>query len=323
MRRIIELGFAVLIVFFIFVGVTRDDFESVRPNKTLMSFKTEIPADTDKKSNVQPGIINIPNAFDIVGKPINDQNNNAKSEANNMDNPETEKGSLNKSYAQNEKSSSGDYDIRNLNPQKPMVALTFDDGPHPRYTTEILEALKKNDGLATFFIIGSRAEKYPNVVKSITKNGNQLGNHTYDHKELTKLNKSGISSEINKTAGILEGITGLPPHITRPTYGSVDDKVRMYAGSPLILWSIDTQDWKTRNKDKIIHQALKRVKDGDIILMHDIYKTTADAAKVIIKELKDKGFQLVTINELYQSRGIGLENGKEYFKCPPVLLNNK
>ncbi|MDF2986895.1 MAG: putative xylanase/chitin deacetylase [Eubacterium sp.] len=349
MRRIIGFGLAVLIVFFIFVGVSRSDFEGAKTGKTLMSFKTEVPADKDKKSKIQPGIINIPNAFDVVGKHINEQNTKANTtdrpEADNANSnkgnvPDTGKAAINNqvtgqgqvtgnnSKANNDPLSdktdtAKSVKVRKVDPKKPMVALTFDDGPHPRYTAEILDALKKNDGLATFFILGSRAEKYPDAVKSIAKSGNQIGNHTYDHKELTKLNKSGINNEINKTAGILENITGLSNYVIRPTYGSVNGNVKMYAGSPLILWSIDTLDWKTRDKNKIVQQALKRVKDGDIFLMHDIYKTTADAAEVVIRELKAKGYQLVTIDELYQARGVSLENGKEYFSCPPAVLNKK
>ena len=206
---------------------------------------------------------------------------------------------------------------REIDANKPMVALTFDDGPHPKYTTEILKALKENDAVATFFVVGNRAEKYKSTIQDIIEGGNEIGNHTYDHKDLTKLSRKEIENEISKTAKILESITGKTPLITRPTYGSINKNVRLYTDSPLVLWSVDTQDWKSRDKKKIINKALNSVKDGDIILMHDIYKSTADAAKVIIKELKAKGYQMVTISELYQARNVTLQNGQAYYKCTP------
>ena len=204
---------------------------------------------------------------------------------------------------------------REIDKGMPMVALTFDDGPHPKYTAEILESLRENNAVATFFVLGNRAEKYKSTINSIIEGGNELGNHTYDHKELTKLNGEGIESQIGRTAEILESITGMTPLVTRPAYGSINDNVKLYAGSPLVLWSIDTMDWKSRNKNKIVNKTLKNVKDGDIILMHDIYKSTADAAKVIIRELKAKGYQMVTISELYRAREVTLQKGHAYYKC--------
>lgn len=208
-----------------------------------------------------------------------------------------------------------DKQERIIDPKKPMVALTFDDGPHPKYTLKILDALEKYKGRATFFVLGSRAEKYKNVIKSIDKNGNQIGNHTYDHKELTKLKSSQIINEITKTSDILNGIIGSRPDTVRPTYGSINNSVKLNAGAPLILWSIDTRDWKTRNKQMIINEVKGKVKDGDIVLMHDIYSTTADAAEVVIKDLSSKGYQLVTVNELYKARGIDMVNGKAYYNA--------
>ncbi len=201
---------------------------------------------------------------------------------------------------------------RQIDPNKPMVALTFDDGPHYKYTMDILDCLKEYDSLATFFVLGERAEKYKNVTKSIIENGNQLGNHTYNHKRLTKLSTKSITQEITKTNKLLENITNIKPSIVRPTYGSINKNVKLFSGAPLILWSIDTLDWKTRDKEKIVKEVLDNVKDGDIVLMHDIYQSTASAAEVIIKELNSQGYQLVTIDELYSAREIELVNGKVY-----------
>lgn len=201
---------------------------------------------------------------------------------------------------------------RVIDPKRPMVALTFDDGPHPVYTVSILDALEKHNASATFFIVGNRAEKYSSVVEKIAQSGSQIGNHTYDHKELTKLTDDEIKNELAKASEILERISNIKPDVVRPTYGSINGKVKLSAQSPLILWSIDTLDWKTRNKDKILNTVIGKVKDGDIILMHDIYKPTAEAAEVIIDKLSEQGYQLVTIEELYTAKGVEMEKGKVY-----------
>lgn len=201
---------------------------------------------------------------------------------------------------------------RQIDPKKPMVALTFDDGPHYEYTNKILDALEKYNGAATFFVLGSRAEKNKDIIKRIVQSGNQVGNHTYDHKQLTKLGSKEIINDLTKTSDIIQDITNIRPSLLRPPYGNINDNVKLYADAPLILWSIDTLDWKSRNKQKIVNAALKKVKNGDIILMHDIYKATALAAEVIIKELSSRGYQLVTIDELYEAKGMELSKGKVY-----------
>lgn len=327
MKKTIQATLAILIILFFCMGYTSNYIAAENPN--FQSSKDTIheayiddiveleninkvtytkpiePESSIIKADAAQGILNNQEDTGLVGAQVND--NTLKPE---MDGLEKET-SLEEEFT----------DItalkRELDPNKPMVALTFDDGPHPKYTAEILESLKENDAVATFFVVGSRAEKYKNTIKSIVEGGNEIGNHTYDHKELTKLSKKEIEYEITKTSNILKSITGKAPTITRPTYGSINKNVRLYAGSPLVLWSIDTMDWKSRNKNKIVNITLKNVKDGDIILMHDIYKSTADAAKVVIKELKSKGYQMVTVSELYQAREVTLENGQAYHKCTP------
>ncbi len=195
---------------------------------------------------------------------------------------------------------------------KPMIALTFDDGPHPQYTVQILNALNKYNGHATFFVVGNRTQKYSGVIKQISKNGNQIGNHTYSHKQLTKLSESGIKNELKKTSDILQNIIQKKPSIIRPTYGSVNNRVKSCAGAPLILWSIDTLDWKTKSKTTTVNKVVGKVKDGDIVLMHDLYKTSAQAAEAIIQNLTAKGYKLVTIDEIFAARGIKLQNGQVY-----------
>lgn len=195
---------------------------------------------------------------------------------------------------------------------KPVIALTFDDGPHPQHTVQIVNALKKYNGHATFFVVGNRVEKYPGVVKQISQNGNQIGNHSYNHKQLTKLSESGIKSDLKKTSDILQKTISKKPSIVRPTYGSVNNRVKSSAGAPLILWSIDTLDWKTKNKTTTVNKVVSRAKDGDIVLMHDLYKPSAQAAEAIIQKLTAKGYKLVTIDELFATRGVKPQNGQVY-----------
>jgi|GEM_PF-1001402 len=305
MKKTIQIALALLIIIFITAGYTSGYVVSERPVQTDAAVRPVVrqagqQADREDGSALQEAAVTQAEAQEL-SKQAREQNKTVEQEtAPGHRQPAEEAGDK----------PDGD---------RPMVALTFDDGPHPKYTLEILDALKSNNARATFFVLGSRAERYKEVIGRIGENGNEIGNHTYDHRELTKLSGGDITGELSRTTGILEHITGVKPVLTRPTYGSVNEKVRKYAGSPLVLWSIDTLDWKTRDTEKIVHEAMKNVKDGDIILMHDIYKTTAEAAGQIIEKLKARGFDIVTVSDLYQARGISLQNGKEYYRCSPSI----
>ncbi|OPX42569.1 peptidoglycan-N-acetylmuramic acid deacetylase PdaC [Ruminiclostridium hungatei] len=305
MKKIIQISLALLIIIFITAGYTSGYVVSEKPVQTEVAVQPAgQPADRQDGSALQEAAITQAEAQEL-SKQVREQHKTAEQEADPVHRQPT--------------GEAGDKPEDKLEGDRPMVALTFDDGPHPKYTLEILDALKSNNARATFFVLGSRAERYKEVIGRIGENGNEIGNHTYDHRELTKLSGGGITGELSRTTGILEHITGVKPVLTRPTYGSVNEKVRKYAGSPLVLWSIDTLDWKTRDTEKIVHEAMSNVKDGDIILMHDIYKTTAEAAGKIIEKLKARGFDIVTVSDLYKARGISLQNGKEYYRCSPSI----
>lgn len=199
-----------------------------------------------------------------------------------------------------------------IDPTKPMVALTFDDGPSANYTTRVLNALDRYNARATFFVLGSLAEKNPNALLKMKELGCQIGNHTYDHPRLTKLSSQEVSSQLNRTSDIIANIVGFRPTLIRPPYGEYNQSVSGVAGAPLILWSIDTRDWESRNAAAVIDSVMSGVKDGDIILMHDIYVSTAEAAEAIIPALIEKGYQLVTVNELAYYKGKVLSAGKAY-----------
>ncbi len=198
-----------------------------------------------------------------------------------------------------------------IDPDKKMVALTFDDGPG-RYTKQIVNCLKKNNAKATFFVIGSQIDSYKSSLKAASEIGCDIGNHTDTHPEMTKLSEEEIKNQISRTDKKVKKVTGKTPTLVRPPYGSVNGKVAQAVGKPMILWSIDTRDWQTRNKEKTVNAVMENVKDGDIILMHDIYKPTKEAACTLIVQLKRKGYQLVTVSELAKYRGYKLTKGKVY-----------
>lgn len=202
-----------------------------------------------------------------------------------------------------------------IDPNRPMIALTFDDGPHGPVTTRILNSLEANGGRATFFMVGNRVPGNASVVSRMVSLGCEVGNHTYDHKYLTNLGDRAIRSSVGQTNQNIVNVSGALPVLMRPTGGYYNGASLSTLGSmgmSAIMWSLDTLDWKTRNADRTIDAVLNRVTDGDIVLMHDLYETTAVAAERIIPELTARGYQLVTVSELASYRG-GVVPGGVYF----------
>ena len=197
---------------------------------------------------------------------------------------------------------------------KPMVALTFDDGPG-KYEDRILAAFQKYGGKGTFFFVGNQAEKYPNVVKRVAEAGHEVANHSYKHENLPKLSQAGATQSLAKTNEILRRLSGQSVSLVRPPYGATSSSVKaalQNQGQASILWSIDTLDWKTRNAKSSINIVLQQVKDGDVILMHSIYAQSAEAAEALIPALQERGYQLVTVSELAKARGVSLQAGQNY-----------
>lgn len=179
-----------------------------------------------------------------------------------------------------------------------VVALTFDDGPHPTNTTIILDELKKRNAVATFFVLGNRAQYYPELLARIISEGSEIGNHTWNHKQLTKLSTEEIHKQINDTQEIIKYLTDITPTIIRPPYGSVDKRVKQEINMPIILWSVDPEDWKNKNSDMIIGHILTKAKNGDIVLQHDLYEWTAKSVGPIIDDFIAKGYKFVTVSQL-------------------------
>ncbi|HJB07723.1 MAG TPA: polysaccharide deacetylase family protein [Candidatus Enterocloster faecavium] len=206
-----------------------------------------------------------------------------------------------------------------IDPSRPMIALTFDDGPKASVTNRILDSLQAYGGRATFFMVGSNVTSNAAVVQRMAAQGCEVANHTHDHQYISKIGAQGIISQVTATNQKIQAACGVSPSLLRPPGGYYDSAslaVLGNLGMPAVMWSIDTRDWQHRNAQRTIDTVLSQVKDGDIILMHDIYSTSADAAQVLIPELTARGFQLVTVSELAAFRG-GMVPGKVYSQFRP------
>ena len=184
-----------------------------------------------------------------------------------------------------------------INYNDKVIALTFDDGPS-KYTDELIEYLYQNNCKATFFVLGNKVKNYQDVLNKSISYGNEIGNHSYNHKWLIKLKKEEMINQIEKTQNLIYEYTGYIPTLLRPTYGSINSTLKNSTNLKIVLWNVDTLDWKYKSVDKIVARATKNLKSGNIILMHDIYKRSYDAVKKIVPILKENGYKCVTISEL-------------------------
>lgn len=208
---------------------------------------------------------------------------------------------------------------------RPMVALTYDDGPSPLNTPMILETLKACNAYATFFVVGYNARDYPDVLRQIYDSGSEIANHTFDHVNLCSIDDSQIRAQITSDSDAVEQATGNRPQLLRPPGGNTNDALQQTAaatdsGYPLIMWSIDTLDWQHRSPDATCNAIRSAVYDGSIILMHDIWPETVTASQIIIPELVSMGYQLVTVSELAAARG-GMVPGSSYRDFDPSLTS--
>lgn len=192
-----------------------------------------------------------------------------------------------------------------------MIALTFDDGPG-QYTMELLNCLEEYGAHATFFMQGINAQNYPDEIKKMQEIGCELGNHSYDHPQLTYMDLADVTRQFTRTNDIIEEACGSPATVARCPYGAQDDNILEAVGMPCFMWDVDTLDWSTMNADSTYNETLKNAKDGSIVLMHDIHEPSVEAAKRIIPALIEKGYKLVTVSELAKAKGVTLQNGRSY-----------
>lgn len=196
-----------------------------------------------------------------------------------------------------------------------MVALTYNDGPG-MYTSRLLDVLEAYNAKATFFLVGNQISDYPAAVSRMKELGCEIGNHTMDHEDLSRLTEKEITDQIQAADQALFSITGQETTLLRPPYGNTGDILTAAADKPLILWSLDSRDEKTGEITAIVDTVISNVQDGDIVLLHDSYETTAAASEILIPTLQEKGYQLVTVSELASAKGLSLEPGQLYESIP-------
>ena len=181
---------------------------------------------------------------------------------------------------------------------KPRIALTFDDGPHPVYTPKLLDGLKERNVKATFFVVGKNIEGREDIIKRMDEEGHLLGNHTYDHVKITGLPEEEACAQITKTSELVKEITGKNTEFVRPPFGAWDKKLECGFEMFPVLWSIDPLDWTTKNVDAVVQKVLSRAEENSIILLHDYYDSSVEAALKIVDALLERGFEFVTVDEL-------------------------
>lgn len=206
---------------------------------------------------------------------------------------------------------------------KPMVALTYDDGPSTQNTQIILDTLTANGAYATFFVLGRNVERCADIIQNIENSGSEIGNHTYNHYKITNMDAQVTDQEISSTSSYVQMITGNRPCIMRPPTGATDDAscanvAAVDDGYPLIMWCVDTIDWQHHDVATTCDTIRSKVKDGSIVLMHDMEASSAQASQIIIPELIAAGYELVTVSEMAAARG-GMVPGQVYNYFDPAL----
>lgn len=208
-----------------------------------------------------------------------------------------------------------DIPKRVIDPNRPMIALTYDDGPSRKNTQTLIETLQYYGQNATFFMVGNRIPKNEDVVLELINNGNEAASHSYSHPDLRRLSANDLNYQLVHTSELISELTNGAYEVKtyRPPYGGVNETVKAASPYPFIMWNIDTLDWKTRNADSTVNEIMNNVADGDIILMHDIHKESIEASVRVIPMLVEAGYQLVTVSEMMELRGITMQGGQKVF----------
>lgn len=192
------------------------------------------------------------------------------------------------------------------------VALTFDDGPRADTTGRLLDGLLERGAAATFFVIGEQVPCNEDLLQRMKAEGHQIGNHTYSHVRLLKADKDTVVEEVHKTEALLKEAVGEGDFWLRPPYGLIGSERAKLIKTPMIYWSVDPQDWKLLDKDKVVAAVMDAVQPGDIILLHDFYSTSVDAALEIVDRLQKEGYDFVTVEELFRIQGVEPQPGTLY-----------
>ncbi len=200
---------------------------------------------------------------------------------------------------------------------KKLIALTFDDGPSPATTPRLLDILQEKKVKATFFVIGRMAQAAPEILKREEQAGHVVGSHTMGHVDLTTLDLTGVQQEVVAMDGVFQANLGHVSRLTRPPYGAINDTVKTGIQQPLVIWTIDPEDWKVKDAAAVRKHVTERAFDGAIVLMHDIYGSTVDAVGGMIDDLRKEGYEFLTVSEMAQARGVKLDPGAVYGSFRP------
>jgi len=193
-----------------------------------------------------------------------------------------------------------------------LIALTFDDGPHPQHTAVLLDGLQARGAKATFFLVGCQVELAPELVGRMAAEGHQIGVHTLDHVQVNGLARAEFDRQVEGLRRALYPLVGERELWLRPPYGIMDDNTLRWADGPVVLWSVDPEDWRDGNTQRVVEHIVARVRDGDIVLLHDIYPQSVQAALQVVDCLQNQGWRFVTVEQLLQLKGRAGEAGQVY-----------
>lgn len=321
-----KILFSLFLVIFVLVIILNDNNKII--NKTIINQKIDINYPYFSSSNINGYLLNYINKNiyeEEYDKLIIDYDYNSGNKMLNIyktiikDNLVNEKNIIFKIEKNGVKKLTltkevNDYDFHNnkyVDKNTKLVALTFDDGPNYN-TIKVVDILNKYNVTATFFLTGKNIKGNEKIVKKLYESNMEIGNHTYSHLLLTKYNEQIIKEEISKTNSLINDIVGETPTLLRPSYGSVNNTIKKVSNMPIIIWNIDTLDWKYKDSSRISDKILSKVKDGDIILMHDRYTASLNSLEKFIPKLLKEGYQIVSVSELFYYKEIELQKGKVY-----------
>ena len=319
MKKLLQLGFGLMIVALVTAFVPATPFPSMADETASGQAAPEVRNDWIDE-NLGPGVARwVDGNGNISEQPGKHTEEGAGDESQSS----AEGQDLNAGTAQEGQQESDSQESeeqaaegRQIDPSRPMVALTFDDGPFAPVGNQIMDCLAQYGGKATFFVVGNRVSAYGAELQRMVAEGHEIGNHTYEHKNLTKLSAAQVQSQVNLCNDVVQAASGVRPSLVRPPGGARNGTVLANVQAPVIMWSIDTRDWKTRNAGKTVNAVMSQVRDGDIVLMHELYSQTGAAALEIIPRLTEAGYQLVTVSEMAALRG-GVAPGGVYFHFYP------
>ena len=196
--------------------------------------------------------------------------------------------------------------------RRKLIALTFDDGPHPEHTAVLLDGLRARGAKATFFLVGCQVELAPELVERMAAEGHQIGVHTLEHVQVNGLSRRDFDRQVEGLRRVLYPLVGERELWLRPPYGIMDDNTARWADSPVVLWSVDPEDWKDGDTARIVQHIADRARDGDIVLLHDIYPDSVEAALQVVDRLQTQGWRFVTVEQLLAQKGYAGEAGRVY-----------